>query len=221
MFSPDGRRVAFFARAEYAVAIFTIGADGSDLRQLTGGRELSSMPRWSHDGEHVVFYQIKPVLSLRRVPVLGGASTALLDWNWETENAMQYDPSGGTIVYTRMRSMGAPASLPEAAVVRAVKTGQEHELPQPPKHYCRFSPDGRRIAESEHDGSVVVCPADGGACLAIAKGIRARQPRGRATARACTFCARRRGRRGGTTCGRSARTAPGSGWSSRSAAFIR
>jgi eukaryotic-like serine/threonine-protein kinase len=169
LFSPDGRRVAFFGRAKYAVAIFTVGTDGSDLRQLTAGRELNHSPRWSHDGEHIIFYQIKPELSVRRVPALGGASAAILDWNWETENGMQYDPTGGTIVYTRMRPMGAPLSVPEAAVVRDVRTGQEHELPQPHKHLCRFSPDGRWIAGSEHDGSVVVCPPDGGACRTVAK----------------------------------------------------
>lgn len=171
MFSPDGRRVAFFGRADYAIAIFTIGTDGSDLRQLTAGRELNHSPRWSHDGEYIVFYQIKPQLSLRRVPALGGASTAILDWNWETENGMQYDPTGSRIIYTRMRPMGAPMSVPEAAVVRDVKTAREQELAQPHKHSCRFSPDGRWIVGSEHDGSVVVCPPDGGACRTVAKAI--------------------------------------------------
>ena len=133
---------------------------------------------------------------------------------------MQYDPSGGTIVYTRMRPMGAPASLPEAAVIRDVKTGQEHELPQPHKHFCRFSPDGRWIAGSEHDGSVVVCPADGGACPHREgdSGLADRLV-GRRLARVLLRAPE--GPEGRHDCGRLARMVPGSGWSSRSAAFDR
>jgi Tol biopolymer transport system component len=170
-FSPDGRRIAFFGRAGYAVAIFTIGIDGSDLRQLTAGEELNHHPRWSADGEHVVFYQIKPELSLRRVPALGGASTTILPWNWERENAMQYGQAGRTIVYTRSRLPGAPPTEPEASVVRDVTTGQERELPLPHKHYCHFSPDGRWILGALDDGSIEVCPADGQVCRTVAKGI--------------------------------------------------
>jgi hypothetical protein len=170
-FSPDGRRVAFFGRAGYAVAIFTIGIDGSDLRQLTAGEELNHHPRWSADGEHVVFYQIKPELSLRRVPAFGGASTAVLPWNWERENAMQYGPAGRSIVFTRSRLPGAPRTEPESTVVHDVTTGQQRELPPPHLHYCHFSPDGRWISGSRDDGSIVVCAADGRACHTVATAI--------------------------------------------------
>jgi Tol biopolymer transport system component len=168
LFSPDGRHVVFFGRAGYAVAIFTIGTDGSDLRQLTAGRELNHQPRWSHDGTHVVFYQIKPELSVRRVPALGGASTSIFNWNWETENALQYDRSGQSVVYTRLTGRGTAATRPARSVIREMPTGQERELPEPRKDYCRFSPDGRWIAGSERDGSVVVCPTDGRECRKLA-----------------------------------------------------
>jgi Tol biopolymer transport system component len=49
VFSPDGRRIAYFGRADEAVAVFTIGVDGSDPRQLTAGRELHHSPRCSAD----------------------------------------------------------------------------------------------------------------------------------------------------------------------------
>ena len=75
MFSPDGGRIAYFGRSDYAVAIFTIGADGSDPRQLTSGRELNHQPRWGHDGQHIYFFQHYPTVSFRKVPALGGPST--------------------------------------------------------------------------------------------------------------------------------------------------
>ena len=44
-FSPEGRRLVFFGRADDAVAVFTMNSDGTALRQLTVGRELNHMPR--------------------------------------------------------------------------------------------------------------------------------------------------------------------------------
>ena len=93
-FSPDGRSIAFFGRNDRAVGIFTIGADSKDLRALTGGTELNHMPRWSHDGAWVYFFQMRPELSFRRVPALGGASEFALPLVWETHNFPQFDPSG-------------------------------------------------------------------------------------------------------------------------------
>ena len=94
MFSPDGRRITYFGRADEAVAIFTIGADGSDPRQLTGGRELNHQPRWGPNGQDIYFFQVQPVLGLRRIPSLGGPSTAFLPWDWQVQNAPYFDPIG-------------------------------------------------------------------------------------------------------------------------------
>ena len=55
MFSPNGARIAFFGRAERAVAIFTIARDGTDLRQLTSGPEMTY--RGGHTRQHVWCYQ--------------------------------------------------------------------------------------------------------------------------------------------------------------------
>ena len=74
-FAPDGKRIVFFGRADAAVAIFTMNADGSSLRQVTSGRELNHQPRWSHDGEQIYFFQVSPEESFRRISALGGAST--------------------------------------------------------------------------------------------------------------------------------------------------
>ena len=43
-FSPTGDRILFFARNEADVHIFTIGIDGSALRQMTRGKELNITP---------------------------------------------------------------------------------------------------------------------------------------------------------------------------------
>ena len=108
LFSPDGRRITYFGRADEAVAIFTIATEGTDSRQLTGGRELNHQPRWGPNRNTFFFFQVQPVLGLRRIPSLGGPSTAFLPWDWQVQNTPYFDPTGRFIAYARQRSLGTP-----------------------------------------------------------------------------------------------------------------
>lgn len=47
--SPDGRRIAFHRRIGGWKHIFTMKADGTDLKQLTVGENANFNPAWSHD----------------------------------------------------------------------------------------------------------------------------------------------------------------------------
>lgn len=164
-FSPDGRSIAFFGRNDRAVGIFTIGADSKDLRALTGGTELNHMPRWSHDGAWVYFFQMRPELSFRRVPALGGASEFALPLVWETHNFPQFDPSGRWLSYTRLR----PAD-DDATMIRDLESGAERPLPTPAIYSARWSRDGRQLAGWRDDRTVTICPVDTGPCRAVTQG---------------------------------------------------
>lgn len=171
LFSNDGRHLTFFGRADYAVAIWTMAMDGSGLRQLTGGRELNHMPRWGPDGTDVYFFQAAPTISFRRVPAVGGASTAFRDWEWQTENAPFFDPSGRYIAYLRQRPLDAPPETPEALVIHEVATGRERELPGEHSHMGRWSPDGRELVVWRHDGNVWICEVvESGTCRVVTQG---------------------------------------------------
>jgi serine/threonine protein kinase len=170
MFSPNGSRIVFFGRAERAVAIFTIARDGTDLRQLTAGIELNHQPRWSHDGNEVWFYQLKPEQGVRRVPAMGGPSVQVFPWEWQTHNAIQFDPTGQRITYTRRNALGQPRREPEMTVVYDVASGRELRLPEPALNGPRFSHDGTYIAGNRSDGTIAICRADGSECRTVSKG---------------------------------------------------
>ena len=168
LFSPDGSRITFFGRAQYAVAIFTMARDGSDIRQLTGDREINHHPRWSADGEWVWFYQARPKVTVRRVPALGGAAVDMLPWDWHRQSSLSFDRSGRLLVYTWQYGPGEKGSEPEVTRIRDVARGTERDLPPPHMHHPKFSPDGAWIAGSRHDG-IGICRTDGAQCRLVVK----------------------------------------------------
>lgn len=59
--SPDGRVIAFSVKGDFIGAdqiseIYTINADGSELRQLTDTGGVNLQPRWSPDGTQLIFF---------------------------------------------------------------------------------------------------------------------------------------------------------------------
>ena len=52
--SPRGDRIAFVSRIGGGFDLYVCRADGSDARQVVGGRSNEN-PRWSPDGRHLVF----------------------------------------------------------------------------------------------------------------------------------------------------------------------
>src|SRR4051812_27233939 len=54
--SPDGKTIAFDAQIKGNKDIYTISADGSDLRRLTNLKAVDSLPAWSPDSEKILFF---------------------------------------------------------------------------------------------------------------------------------------------------------------------
>jgi Tol biopolymer transport system component/DNA-binding winged helix-turn-helix (wHTH) protein len=164
-FSPDGRRVAFFQHVAAGVHVFTIGVDGNDLRQVTSRQgERNIVPRWSSRGESLLFNQVRPKDSLRRVSSHGGDSSEVLPWAWDTR--VELDPREEAIVFARGRQV----------VIRQLQSGREMTMNRP-LHDARWSPDGQVIyaTETVRDGSfdtwnVVRCTVATSSCSTLTSG---------------------------------------------------
>jgi Tol biopolymer transport system component len=174
MFSPDGSRIVYFGRLDYAVAISTIDIDGSNPRQLTTGRELNHMPRWGDGGKSVYFFQNHPTVSFRRIPATGGPSTEFRSWNWETSTSPYFDPTGRLIAYLRQRPPGTPQTVTEHTVIHEIATSQERVWPEPHTHPSGWSLDGSEFVGSQHaEGGgfvVVICRVADETCRPITRG---------------------------------------------------
>ncbi len=166
-FSPDGNRIAFFTTTDQLEQIFTVGVDGQDLRQITRGeKEANVMPRWSADGSFLYFYQQVPTPSFRKVAAAGGPSSTVIDgWRWELQNGSSVDPLGRLVAYSLYER-----DQIRSARVRDLATGRERDLGRALDD-PQWSRDGRLVAGADPDGNVAVCPADGGDCEILGKGI--------------------------------------------------
>lgn len=72
--SPDGARIAFSSNRTGHYEIWTVGADGTGLRQVTAGPGEKTWPAWSPDGSRILFTHTREGLTgLSLVGAEGGA----------------------------------------------------------------------------------------------------------------------------------------------------
>jgi Tol biopolymer transport system component len=171
-FSPAGDKIAFFATVDEGdIQIFTIGLDGSDLKQVTQvAGERNVMPRWSADGTHLYYYRIRPHVSFRKISVEGGSSVEIAPgWTPATHYGARVDSNEKNIHYSRLEKGKAVATL-----IRNIATREETSLKRPLDH-PRWSSDGLSIvgidpASSGDDahGDIVTCLVATGTCRKVA-----------------------------------------------------
>ncbi len=172
-FSPDGSKIVFFGVNEVGdIHIYTIGADGKNLAQVTRGKkERNIHPHWSADGSIIYFYQFHPTVSFRQISAQGGESVALVQgWEWGTHNGARVDPQGRRIIYSKMDK-----GFSAATMIRDIATGTETAFSLPLRH-MRWSHDGQFIVGTELPGrnrqlaEISVCAVEGDSCRKVTKG---------------------------------------------------
>lgn len=104
--SPDAKSLAFgafaTAGASQAVQVFTIGADGTGLNQLTSGASPSLEPSWSPDGTRIVYTFSNGDSEIYAMNASDGSAKTNLSRNPSTADISPcWDRNGFEILYLR------------------------------------------------------------------------------------------------------------------------
>jgi eukaryotic-like serine/threonine-protein kinase len=168
--SPDGKFVAYVAGALSHTRLYVRQVEGGSPVTITPeDAGFARMPRWSPDGQRLVFSSQR---GIEMIPAFGGVSRLLvprpqdtwLDATWSPDGQSIAYPSGDS-VFTRQLNGGTSRTLGRIAEA----------------HSCSWSPDGRWIAcvsgnrqfvRNEDFGNIAassiwVIPAAGGAAVRV------------------------------------------------------
>ena len=163
--SPDGKRIAFSANPGGRYQIYTMNADGSDVRQVTRSENNAVELAWFPDGKRIAFTE------QRRRGL--GRSYALWSIDLETKKVErlvpefsgssalpEFSPAAPLLAFTGKKLMGWDAFVYdfESRIVTQLTRGGKACRPH-------FSPDGRKIAfvssEADGKGDIWVMNPDG------------------------------------------------------------
>ena len=142
--------------------IHTVRADGTDLRRLTDGPGLRSVPSWSPDGTRIAYRLWKDGADSVEVIDAGGGDLRTLStvaqgkdciWGWN----LAWSPDGSSLIFPTRDGCAGDYGL---SVVATDGSSPPVALLAPgiSSKFGRWSPDGTQIAflGQEEDGSVGV-----------------------------------------------------------------
>jgi Tol biopolymer transport system component len=156
-YSADGQRIAFMSNRITAqnpsgdFELFVMGADGSDLKQLTANRLDDEEPTWSPDGRWLAFsrdfdpVQGKTDMDVFKVRLDGTGERNLTRSRGVDDLQPEWSPSGRRIAFASERAgrknLDIYTMRPDGTrwrrLTHSPKGGHEHPS---------YSPDGRQIA---------------------------------------------------------------------------
>jgi TolB protein len=131
--------------------IYTINANGSDMRQLTNNDAVDDMPAWSADGAVLAFTsdrREKDHFEIYTINADGSGVKRLTDSQWD-DNSPNFSPDGSKIVFASNRSGNFQIFVMNSdGSGQTPLTGDSYTSGQP-----EWSPDGTKIAYSSNQDS--------------------------------------------------------------------
>ena len=155
--SPDGTRIAYVrgyqGSSRWVAHIWTVGADGTDPVQLTAGTDRDASPRWSPDGETIVFDRSAGgERHIMRMSPAGAGLEAVTTGDRRSFDPA-FSPDGTQLAYAAgsiLMVAAADGTNPRRAIAPVAWPGG-----------LSWSPDGRRIAFIRYrDGVNMLTTAD-------------------------------------------------------------
>jgi serine/threonine protein kinase/Tol biopolymer transport system component len=158
-FSKNGQWVAYVSYPEGT--LWKSKADGSERVQLTFPPLRAVLPRWSPDGQTIIFFDF-PVSSTHpgRVYEISserGSPREIMPLDTHNQQDPNWSPDGGKIVFSGDPNDAAVANAAPAIRVFDLQSQQVSTLPGSEGLFSpRWSPDGRYIAAMTSDSSTVL-----------------------------------------------------------------
>lgn len=142
--SPDGTTLVFESTRDGRSAIYTIGADGAQLRRLTTSESTAGQPRWSRDGKMIVFYSERDgAMRLYLMNADGSNQRALTDGT-ALDYLPDFSPNADWVVFQSRQER--PGIAHDIYMIRVGGTGRTR-LTDGKNGYTspKWSPDGTMI----------------------------------------------------------------------------
>lgn len=118
--SPDGARIVYRSNAGGDVDIWSMRADGTDMKRLTDTPDFDTEPTWSPDGQSIAFRRSTPATGsdIALVPAAGGTVVRLTMSN--EQRTPQWTPDGARIAFA---DQVGPSGTPQIWTMKPDGTG--------------------------------------------------------------------------------------------------
>jgi Tol biopolymer transport system component len=143
---PSGSRIAFRAFEPAGVNLFSMSADGTDIRRLTSDSMVEGHATWSPDGSRIVFEAAPPSGSNTGLYVMSadGSGKAVLRSSEADNREPEWSPDGTRIAFTSFR-VDAQGAVVESQRVWVMSADGSGGTPLAPGTAPGWSPDSRQL----------------------------------------------------------------------------